>query len=271
VKSQKGLLVVVAIALTCWVESTTAQTPTTTLSAQELTDLFSRIDKDTERFAKTADKALDKSGYDGTERESELNRHLNDFKGSAEGMKNKFKDNQLARADIEDVLRRGVAVERFLKRNPLDGVEGDWLILRGDLERLAGAYGMNLMDGQFATAAKVGEADVRNLVKRINSSATQYKKSLEPALDNSRLDGTKTEDEINGYVKEFRESTDRLENNYKEDTAAQDAAEVIRRAKLIDGFMRKYPLTTQAQSDWGSVRTDVERLARRYSVYLQWQ
>ena len=271
-RSRKHLIVtLVAIALTCWVEKSTAQTPTTTLSEQEFRSLVSRIDTDAERFTKSANKALDNSGYDGTPREDELNGHLKNFRSSTERLKNNSKDIQLARGNAEDVVRYGVAIERFLKRNPLDGVEGDWGILRGDLQQLSSAYGMNLGDSKFATGAKVGEADVKNLVQHINDGADRYKKSLDSSLDNSPLDGTTTEDEINRYVKDFRESTDRLENQYKEDTASQDAAEVIRRAKLIDGFMRRYPLTSSAQGDWSSVRKDVERLAALYSINLQWQ
>ena len=272
-KAQKCLIVVlVAIALTCWVEKTTAQTSTPALTEQQLKDLVTRIDKDATQFAKTANNALDKSGYDGTTREDELNGHLKNFRSSAEKLKGSYKDSLAVRGYAEEVLRYGVAIDGFLKRNPLDGVEADWVILHGGLEQLASAYGVSLSDTRFAaTGAKVGAADVKNLVKHINEGANQYRKTLDSALDNSRLDGTSAEDEINRYVKDFRDCADRLENHYKEETAAQDAAEVIRHAKLIDGFMRKYPLTREAQNDWSTVRTDIGRLANLYSVYLQWQ
>jgi hypothetical protein len=39
------IITLVAIALACWVDNTTAQTPTTALSEQEFRELVSRIDK----------------------------------------------------------------------------------------------------------------------------------------------------------------------------------------------------------------------------------
>src|SRR5262245_45449490 len=109
--------VLAAIVLTVCAVTINAQTQTT-LSDQQLKELLNRIDKNTDRFAKSADKSLDKSGYDGTAKENELNNYLKDFRHSTEELKSKYKakDSTVARGYVEDVLRRGVAIDGFLKR-----------------------------------------------------------------------------------------------------------------------------------------------------------
>ena len=126
-------LIIVAIVLTVGVSNAQVQQK---ISEQELKDLLARIDTDTDRFAKTADKAMDKSGFDGTAREDELNNHLKNFKKATEALKNDHSAAN-AKANFETVLHHGVAIENFLRRNPLDGVEEDWATLRSGLGELA--------------------------------------------------------------------------------------------------------------------------------------
>ena len=77
-------LIIVAIGLTVGVSNAQVQKK---ISDQDLKDLLARIDTDTDRFAKTADKAMDKSGFDGTSREDELNKHLKNFQKATEALK----------------------------------------------------------------------------------------------------------------------------------------------------------------------------------------
>ena len=264
-------LVFTAIVFTVCVSNVSAQIPTG-ISEQQLKDLLNSIEKDTQRFAKSADTALDKSGYDGTPREDELNTHLKNFTYST-GMLRKNYGQPMASGYVEEVLRKGVTIEGFLKRNPLDGVEGDWTTLRTDLKKLAEVYGVNLEDSRYATGAQVGEADIKNLLQHIEDMADKYKLTLDAAMDNSPLNNTSTEDQINAINSEFRAATRRLEDNRNNDSAPQDAKEVLVRAKRINDFLVKHSakLTPEVQSAWAAVRTDLERLARLYSVNWQWQ
>ena len=259
-------LIIVAIVLTVGVSNAQVQQK---ISEQELSDLLSRIDSDVERFAKTADKAMDKSGFDGTAREDELNNHLKNFRKATEALKNN-RSGPDAKSNFETVLHHGVAIENFLKRNPLDGVEADWGTLRGHLGDLANGFNITWDQGH-AKGAPVGEADIKNLLQHIEDMADKYKLTLDAALDNSALNNTDAEDEINAINADFRKATRNLEDNRNSDSASESAKDVLTKAKRIDGFLRKHnsKLTPEVQSSWGAVRTDLERLARLYNVEFQ--
>ena len=243
------------------------------LSEQQLKDLLIRVDKDTETFAKTADKALDKSGFDGTPREDELNGHLKKFKNATEVLEKNSSDPN-AKRYVDNVIHHGVAIENFLKRNPLDGVDEDWTTLRSDLGQLATAYGVTWEEGQgHAKGTPVGEADIKNLLQHIEDMADKYKLTLDAAMDNSPLNNTSAEDQINAVNSEFRAATRRLEDNRNNDSAPQDAKEVLVRGKRINDFLIKHSakLTPEVQSSWVAVRTDLDRLARLYGINWNWQ
>jgi hypothetical protein len=241
------------------------------ISEEQLADLLSRIHGTTDGFAKTADKALDKSGYDGSKREDDLNRILKDFTSATEGLKNDHVGEN-GKKYLGLVLHYGVSIENFLKKYPLDGVQEDWATLRGELGELASGFNITWKEGEgYATGAKVGAVDVKNLTMHMEDVADRYKEALDAALDNSKLNNTKTEDEINQYVKDFRDATNSLQDHYNGDRAKDDAKEVLVRANRIDGFMRKHKeaITPDVHTAWEPVKTDLDRLAKYYNV--KWQ
>jgi len=262
------LLSIVAIVLTVGIANAQVKQ---LISEEQLTDLLGRIDTSTATFAKTADKAMDKAGFDGSAREDDLNNILKRLKTATEALKTDHTA-ATAKANFETVLHYGVAIENFLIRNPLDGVESDWTALRSDLGELAKGFNITWEQGH-ALGARVGEADIKNLLQHLEDMADKYKLTLDAALDKSALNNTKSEDEINGINADFRASTRHLEDERNNpEGAAAAAKDVLVKAKRIDDFLRKHnsKLTPEVQSSWVAVRTDLERLARLYELKAQW-
>lgn len=259
-------LIIVAIGLTVGVSNAQVQKK---ISDQDLKELLARIDTHTDSFAKSADKAMDKSGFDGTPREDELNNHLKNFQKATEALKNDYTAPN-AKDDFETVLHHGVAIENFLRRNPLDGVQEEWAALRSDLGDLARGFNITWDQGH-ALGSPVGEADIKNLLQHIEDMADKYKLTLDAALDTSPLNNTKAEDEINAVNSDFRKATRHLEDVRNDESAPQAAKDVLVKAKRIDDFLQKHnaKLTPEVQSSWGAVRTDLQRLARLYSLKAQ--
>jgi len=236
------------------------------ISEEQLTDLLSRIDTSTAAFAKSADKAMDKGGYNGSARENDLNDVLKRFTSATAALRNDHSGPN-TKGDFEKVLHYGVAIENFLKKYPLDGVQEDWTTLRSELGELATGFNITWEEGH-ALGARVGEADIKNLLQHIEDMADKYKLTLDAALDNSPLNNTKAEDEINAVNSDFRKATRHLEDVRNDESAPEAAKEVLVRAKRIDAFLQKHSakLTPEVQSSWGAVRTDLERLAILYNL-----
>lgn len=113
--------------------------------------------------------------------------------------------------------------------------------------------------------------NVREIIRELESDTDRFKGSLDTALDHSRLNGSRAEDEINGYVKRFEEATDRLRDRAEDREHAPNLArEVLNRGRSINAFMRSHRLGGRAESDWAQVRTDLNRLSNSYYINWRW-
>jgi hypothetical protein len=113
--------------------------------------------------------------------------------------------------------------------------------------------------------------NVLEIIRQLETNTDRYKSSLDQGLDDSRLNGTKAEDEINAFVKRFEEATDRLRSNAEDQQHAPRAArEVLNRGRAINRFMAKNRLGARAEGDWTRVRNDLNRLANAYYIRWRW-
>jgi hypothetical protein len=120
-------------------------------------------------------------------------------------------------------------------------------------------------------AYRLSEHEMKDLLSRIDKQSEVFRGSLKHAMNNSRLDGTKREDRINDFVKDFTEATERLKHRYGDKrTASSDVEEVLNRAARIDDFMTRHQLSPKAESDWAALRANLDSLAEAYNVTWSW-
>jgi len=113
--------------------------------------------------------------------------------------------------------------------------------------------------------------DVRQVIRNLETDSDTFKSSLDRALDRSPLDGTKAEDEINEYVKQFEHATDKLKDRAEDQKSSPYLArEVLVRGRSINGFMRRHRLGSDADNDWVRVRNDLGQLAKSYYINWRW-
>ncbi|HVG32721.1 MAG TPA: YMGG-like glycine zipper-containing protein [Pyrinomonadaceae bacterium] len=118
---------------------------------------------------------------------------------------------------------------------------------------------------------RANQRTVRQLITRIEQRAFTFNQSVDAALDRSRIDGTRREDNINQLVRDFQDSVDRMETRFNQRQAvAADVQEVLNRANWINDFMLRTRLSGRAQTDWAALRTDLSELARIYNVTWNW-
>jgi hypothetical protein len=108
---------------------------------------------------------------------------------------------------------------------------------------------------------------VLQLINRIEDRTDLFRNSLDAALDQSTLDGSSAEDNINLFVRDFDAAVSRLRERFgRRQSTAVDAQEVLNRAAAIDDFLRRRPVDARTQRAWSSLRLQLNQLARAYSV-----
>ena len=251
----------------------TAQQRPTRASDQQVESLLTRLEADIDTFRSSFDRAIDRHAINGTRAEADINRTVNDFKEASDRLRDRAHDHQAGTADAEDVLRRASVIDAFMSANTLDmTAERDWQALRGELDQLAGAYGVSAnWTGPQYVRARASDQQVKELLARTKKDAERFRKSLDKALDRSRIDGSREEDDIDHFVTDFAETTDHLSDHFnRHQVVTHDIDEVLRRGVSIDRFMQRQQLAATAENDWRTVRRDLDQLAQAYNVAWNW-
>jgi len=113
--------------------------------------------------------------------------------------------------------------------------------------------------------------NVKETLRRLEEDTDHFSKSLDDDLDHSALNGTRAEDEINGYVHDFEEATDKLKDRYEDQKYSPGLArEVLVRGRSINNFMRRHRQGERSMTDWVRVRQSLDRLAYAYRITWRW-
>jgi hypothetical protein len=250
-----------------------AQQRPTRVSDQQVEELLRSMDAGTAAFRASFDQAINRSRINGSRAEEDIDQAVNDFKQASDRLRDRVQNRRAGVTDVEDVLRRATHIDSFMASNELEAAaEHDWQTLRGNLDELARAYGVNWnWTGLQNSPSRLNDQQVKQLLARTKKNADQFRHSLDRALDRTRIDGSREDDNINQFVKDFAETATDLSDHFdSRQVVTNDIEDVLRRSVSIDSFMQRHQLAVQAENDWLTVRRDLDELARAYNVTWNW-
>ena len=121
------------------------------------------------------------------------------------------------------------------------------------------------------TPYRLNDKEVKKLLAQLKKDTGRFRKSFDSSLDHSRLNGSHREDDINRFLKNYEDATERLYSRFKDNkSVGADVEAVLDGAAEIDRFMTRRLASERAERDWGEVRQDLRRLAEAYNVSWRW-
>ena len=141
-----------------------------------------------------------------------------------------------------------------------------------DLDVLAGASGVSWNEtGSQTVPLQLSDAQIGELLTRTKKSADRFRRSFDRAVDRIRMDGSREDNNMRQFVKDFAGMTNYLSEHFdRHQVVRNEIEDVLRRSVSIDSFMQRHQLTVQAENDWLAVRRDLDDLARAYNVTWNW-
>ena len=113
--------------------------------------------------------------------------------------------------------------------------------------------------------------NVKATVASLETNTDKYAEALNKSMDASWIDGKPAQDQINGFVDQFEEATDKLKDKVDDQQAAPKLFdEVVYRARIINAGMLRYKVSPQAETLWAAVRKDINTLGKSYKVVVKW-
>lgn len=118
---------------------------------------------------------------------------------------------------------------------------------------------------------RIADRQVSVILQRLERNSNRFRNSLNVALLNGRIDETRPQNDINSFEPAFESAIDQFRGRFtRRVAAAADVQNILQKASPVNGFMTRNRLNTRVQTDWASVRTDLNALANAYGVSWQW-
>jgi hypothetical protein len=114
------------------------------------------------------------------------------------------------------------------------------------------------------------KAEIDRLIKRVENQSDRFVRSFDRSLDNSRLDGTRREDNLNQQARTLETDLDSLRQEFDRtdrylDTKSQ-VSHVMTTAESINGAVRRRRLGGNTERIWAQLRSELNALASAYNL-----
>lgn len=114
------------------------------------------------------------------------------------------------------------------------------------------------------------EAQVEQIIRRLENQSDRFVRSFERSLDNSRMDGTMREDQLNQRARDLENALDLLRQEFDRTDRYQDTrsqvSSVLNVADDINRTVRNRRLRGNTERLWARVRTELNTLASVYNL-----
>lgn len=115
------------------------------------------------------------------------------------------------------------------------------------------------------------ERYLRDSIHRLDRLAKEFEKDLDRALDRSRTDGTRREDNLNNQARQFRNAVGNLKSRYGNgrdlNRSRNEAQRVLQEAQQLDRIAATRRIGgNEVASDWAQIRQELRTISNAYGL-----
>jgi hypothetical protein len=109
---------------------------------------------------------------------------------------------------------------------------------------------------------------LRDAARRVDARSGDFQRHLDSALDRSRYDDTRREDNINQIAAEFRHAASQFRNSVGDGRdfhrGSNEAQRLLNLGSRIDHLVGRLRLDSRTRSDWSQIRQDLRVISNFY-------
>ena len=114
------------------------------------------------------------------------------------------------------------------------------------------------------------KAEIDRIIRRVENQSDRFVRSFDSSLDNSRLNGTMREDNLNQRARNLENDLDSLRMEFDRTDRYMDTrsrvSRVVSTAEGINAVVRRRRLSTNTERLWAQLRTELNALAYAYNL-----
>jgi hypothetical protein len=111
---------------------------------------------------------------------------------------------------------------------------------------------------------------LRDLAHRIDDRSKDLQRDVDRSLDNSRVNGTRREDNINQEARDLRNAASRFRNVAGDSNdlyrSSDEARQLLDQASQISRMLNRARLDGRTGNDWNQLRNDLRTVANIYNL-----
>jgi hypothetical protein len=132
-----------------------------------------------------------------------------------------------------------------------------------------GQYPDNRYPNRNGGYGRYDDRYVKDSVKRLDGLAKDFERDMDRALDHSRVNGTRREDQMNSVVHDFRRAVgdlkSRVGNGRDLNRSYNEAQRVLSLADQVDRFGARR-LDSRTSSEWSQIQNELRNISDIYGL-----
>jgi hypothetical protein len=241
-------------------------------------DLVRRIQTDTTALRTAVQNASERGNY----RVADLNQQLTNFEAATSDFNRRLGTRRASSEDARLVLNSAIPVDNFIASNRVNStIQRNWQAVRSDLDQLAQAYNLNWQwsaasgypnsGGQTTDGSNLSDFQLRQLVQRIDTRTTTFSRLLRADLTTRGRNNRGSRDQTAQQLSAFETAVLQLRNRgNSRQISSSDVSNLLQTASALNNSVSDRQVTSQTQTSWTQLRTDLDQLARAFNVASNW-
>jgi hypothetical protein len=219
-KNSKRIMSVVMLFALGVIMSAQGQRPTR-VADRQVSSILQRLEQSSNTFQVSLNRALISGRIDQTRPQNDINSFEPAYQAAVDQFGDRFTHRSAGAADVQNILQKAALVNGFMARNRLNAtVQSNWTAVRTELNSLASAYAVSwnwnqaLPSINSSRRSRLSDSELNQLIQQIETGSDRFQSSLTDAFGRSRANRTRAEDNINNVVRDFKNATDQLRNQF---------------------------------------------------------
>jgi hypothetical protein len=250
------------------------------------------------RFEDALDRELDRSRYDGTQREDSLNRLAERFKNAAEKLEDEYEYRDMR--DSNDEARRVISIGQQLgnalrrsRANRNSTIRGYWSTIQRDLRIISQAYNTGYNDqygrndrnnrnndrygrnrgnnnGRYGQNNGRYTRNLRATIVNLRNKSRRLENQIDRIDNNDRYGNRRSRNNLENLSDRFDDAVKDLEKEYDNRRDYNDSYNEVRRVlsvgEQLDREISRNRVNRNLRSEWNSIERDLQTIARAYNL-----
>ena len=238
------------------------------LNDKDVKALLERVDQERDRFEDQLDGKVKSSVLRGPGGETNVARFLDDLQENVDKMKERFKPEYAASAEVTTVLRQASDIQKFMSGQPANfNGASEWNRLNSSLNELAAVYGTTLPLPDGHQARRMNDREVKMAAEDLSKTADQFKKDLDATLKADKsIDAATRQGQLN-EIEQFKREAKALASVVGDGRPASgEAKAVLERMAKLRALSAGRTLSATAQTSWQSVESGLTKVAAAFAM-----